>query len=265
MRRIELIRAFRTVVGTLQQSHLREPLLNVLRARADGQAKYRLLAALREYTLRASQYGAAERRVARELDLRKLDDPAWWNRVMAPAPDADARAPAEVAEMARTLGSAVAYLPKLAALLENEALRRRAAPATPPPADGLSHLEVLVIEGEGNGSTPARLNTALESVTLLYEAVATMQRLPLNTLSVIACDSGVDKSFDFLGRTPAIRAVKDVLLSVWDRVMVAKERQPEERLAPSSSSRSPRWSASWRCASAPSSARRRRSCCAGAW
>jgi hypothetical protein len=230
MRRVELIRAVRAVLSALKESRVHEALAQVARDAADPRARYALLSALREYTVRSSLYGAGEQRVARALDLEPLDDPAWWTRVVAGAPGEGGGAKAAAA-MLQTIRVAGASLPRLLNLLTNEAIQRQSAPPEKQPADGMSHLQVIVIETEQQRSSPVRLITALESVWLLYDAVASMQRLPANTLSVIACDSGGDKSFDFLGLSPAVKGVRDVLLSVWDRVVFYRGRQAEARMA----------------------------------
>ncbi|MDB4948302.1 MAG: hypothetical protein JWM27_951 [Gemmatimonadetes bacterium] len=230
MRRVELIRAVRSVLSALKESRVHEALAQVARAPADPRASGALLAALRTYTVRSSAYGEGEQRVVDALDLAPLDDPAWWARVVS-GPAADGGGAKAAAAMLQTIRVAGASLPKLLNLLTNEAIRRQSAPADKQPADGMAHFQVIVIESERQRSSPVRLITALESVWLLYDAVASMQKLPANTLSVIACDSGGDKAFDFLGLAPAVKGVRDVLLSVWDRVVFYRGRPAEARLA----------------------------------
>jgi hypothetical protein len=38
-------------------------------------------------------------------------------------------------------------------------------------------------------------------------------------LSVVGCDSGSDKTFELMGAAPVIDAVRDLIVSVWDRVV----------------------------------------------
>jgi hypothetical protein len=227
MRRVELIRAVRTVLAALKESRVHEALAQVAREPDDQRARGALLGALREYTVRSAAFGEGERRVSTALDLDPLDDPAWWATVVSGGGPGGRPA----AAMLQTIRTAGASLPKLLNLLSNEAIQRSTAPADKQPADGMQHLEVIVIETEQQRSSPVRLITALESVWLLYDAVAQMQRLPSNTLSVLSCDSGSDKAFYFLGLTPAIKGVRDMLLSVWDRVVFYRGRQAEARLA----------------------------------
>jgi hypothetical protein len=229
MRRVELIRAVRKVMAALKESRVYEALSEAGRAPGDERAKLALLAALRSYAVLSASYGAAERTTARALELHHLDDPVWWARVVGGGGDGGAGTAAMT--MASSIRFAGANLPKLLALLSTEGLRRR-APEPDAQPDGMALLEVIVIETEEGGrSNPVRLITALESVWLLYDAVAQMQKLPSNTLSVAAMDAGSDKSFDFVGMAPAIKAVKDILLSLWDRVVFYRGKQVEARFA----------------------------------
>lgn len=232
MRRAELVRAVRSVLHALRDSRVHEALAEVARGARGEQASFALLSALRGYTVRAAEFGPEERRVLQAMDLQALDDPAWWARVVGGGAEGGPQAEAAAA-MATSIRSAGTYLPRLAGLLSTEALRRGAAAARQPPPpseDGLELLEVLVIETEGQRSSPMRLITALESVWLLYDAAATLLRLPSNTLGVAGCDSGSDKSFEFLGLAPVVASVKEILLSVWDRVVFYRGRPSEARV-----------------------------------
>ncbi|HET6229059.1 MAG TPA: hypothetical protein VFE05_03205 [Longimicrobiaceae bacterium] len=228
MRRVELVRAARAVLQALRESRVHEALMEVGRGAPGEGARSALLGALREYTVRSTAFGPHERKVAQALDLAPLDDPAFWARAVG-ADEPAARAAA--AQMAQSIRNTAAYLPKLLALLSNEALRRGAASSRGERSgDGLALLEVVVIENERQRSSPMRLITALESVWLLYDVAATMQGLPSSTLSVESCDAGSDKSFAFLGLEPVIAAVKQIVLSVWDRVVFYRGRQSDVRL-----------------------------------
>ncbi|HET6763488.1 MAG TPA: hypothetical protein VFH27_07440 [Longimicrobiaceae bacterium] len=228
MRRVELIRAVRTVLAALKESRVHEALAQVARTAGDQPARHALLSALREYTVRSAAFGPAEQRVVEALDLAPLDDPAWWVTVVSGGAGEGGK---PAAAMLQTIRVAGASLPKLLNLLSNEAIQRGTLPPERQPQDGMQQLEVIVIESEHQQSSPVRLITALESVWLLYDAVTQMQKLPANTLSVVSCDSGSDKAFYFLGLSPAIKGVRDILLSVWDRVVFYRGRQAEARMA----------------------------------
>jgi hypothetical protein len=47
---------------------------------------------------------------------------------------------------------------------------------------------------------------------------------------VIACDSGSDKSFDFLGAAKVIAGLKELILTMWDRVVYYREKKLDAKL-----------------------------------
>ncbi|GAB2603739.1 hypothetical protein [Spirosoma areae] len=51
-----------------------------------------------------------------------------------------------------------------------------------------------------------------------------------NDLSVIAIDSGSDKSFDFLGAAKVMTALKELIIDLWDKVVFYRERKLYERI-----------------------------------
>ncbi|MHC4331729.1 MAG: hypothetical protein ACYSWW_26805, partial [Planctomycetota bacterium] len=92
------------------------------------------------------------------------------------------------------------HLPKVVSLLARQSDRisqpkKKGAEAK---ENGLSQLSVTVIE-EVQHSSPERLVLALQSINGLYRACAQLMGESEGDLCVVACDSGSDKSFDFLG------------------------------------------------------------------
>ena len=92
-------------------------------------------------------------------------------------------------------------LPKLVPLIRQEAysLISESGESIASPYKDRSTLSVTIIEENHRFSSPARLIKVLDSISKLYEACAILTEQSPEGLSVIACDSGSDKSFDFLG------------------------------------------------------------------
>jgi hypothetical protein len=86
-----------------------------------------------------------------------------------------------------------------------------------------------VIEAPRRFSTPTRLATLLESLDLLYGACAALEGEAPNGLSVVACDSGSDKTFELMGHPAVVAALRSLLLTVWDRVVFHREVPVPER------------------------------------
>ena len=64
----------------------------------------------------------------------------------------------------------------------------------------------------------------------MYEGCARIHKENENGLSVVAIDSGGDKSFDFLGVAKVMEEIRQIVLDLWDRVVFFRERKFEHRL-----------------------------------
>ncbi|MEZ0610150.1 hypothetical protein ACAW74_16660 [Fibrella sp. WM1] len=71
---------------------------------------------------------------------------------------------------------------------------------------------------------------ALSSVNLFYETIAQILGHNENDLSVVAIDSGSDKSFDFLGAAKVVTSLKELIIGLWDRVIFYREKKLHERI-----------------------------------
>ena len=98
---------------------------------------------------------------------------------------------------------------------------------------GDTEIQTLTILEQESGlhSSPLRISEALESVQLLYESCARILGLPLDDLEVISCDSGDDMFFDFRGSSKIIESVKELILSIWERVVFYRNRNLQERIS----------------------------------
>jgi hypothetical protein len=221
MRKADLVDAAEQVAGALRESGVELPLVEVARLGyrrepIPGELLTRLLAALRAYGLRAHAFTRPARAVAEALGLSPLEKAETWSLLIS----AERRAQ-EAFAYAERIRFATGPLPKVAGLLAQagvpslDAARRGEGDA--------ALLTVQVIESPRRFSTPARLATLLESLDLLCSACATLEGAEPNGVSVVACDSGSDKSFELLGPAPVIAAVRGLILSVWDRVVFHRD------------------------------------------
>lgn len=223
MRRADLINAAEQVSGALTGSGVELPLVEVARLGyrrepVPGELLGRLLTALREYGLRASRFTRPTRALAETLGLAPLESADTWSMLIA----AERRAQ-EAFAYAERVRFATQYLPRVAGLLGQAGIPSVDAARRGEPAGGAALLTVQVIEAPRRFSTPTRLATLLESLDMLYSACATLEGMEPNGLSVVACDSGSDKTFELLGAAPVIAAVRGLLLDVWDRVVFHRE------------------------------------------
>jgi hypothetical protein len=226
MRRDELIRGGEQVMHAVAESGVEEPLRAVSRlpsgaSRLPEALLSRLLAALRVYGLHASRFTRPAREVASALELDSLDRAEAWSRIIG-----SERGPEEAARLLERLRFATGALPAVLALLR-PVPRRISLPGGAEAEAAV--LTVQVIEAHNRFSTPARLAMLLQSLETLYDACAQMEGANPGGLSVLSCDSGVDKTFELLGDVRGIERMRTVLLSLWDRVVFHRALPPVER------------------------------------
>lgn len=145
-----------------------------------------------QYTLRTSAYGSAELQVMKILGIADLLSPGYW----ATMPQLGQ---AGIHGLLMSLGFATSQLPKVLELIEQDhvnEIRHGGSNVTPAYA-GKAILTVILVEDEGQLSAPSRLVHVLNAVTELYGVLAVINDDSERELSVLACDSGSDKSFDF--------------------------------------------------------------------
>jgi hypothetical protein len=223
MRRADLIDAAEQVAGALAAGGVELPLVEVARLGyrrepVPGQLLTRLLTALREYGIRASRFTRPARALAETLGLAPLESADTWSLLIA----AEGRAK-EAFSYAERVRFATQYLPRVAGLLAQSGIAAVDAARRGEAAPGTALLTVQVIEAPRRFSTPTRLATLLESLDLLYSSCAVLEGAEPNGLSVVACDSGSDKTFELMGAAAVIDAMRALLLTVWDRVVFHRE------------------------------------------
>jgi hypothetical protein len=155
------------------------------------------------------------------MDLQKLSDPKYWELLRAED------SIGELFGLNQTVEIALEYLPKFATLVKQEYVDpvKNESDELPIELIGRAIISVIVVEESNEYSTPDRLVHVLNSMSLLYSAVAELDGDRDTDLIVLACDSGSDKSFDFLGLAKTIEGVKEILVGLWDRVVMYRHDQ----------------------------------------
>lgn len=230
MRRLDLVMAAKKVESLLARLHLFELARRAMLGAPEGGNLHNTLAAFREYTLAVSEFGESERQLLRSLQLESLEEPETWAGFLD-AGKATRASPEAMGNLAGSLHRAVEVLPMIVTLLDTEALRLASA-VRASSADGAGEdlLSVVVLEDERVRSTPERLIAVFESVAAFYEVAAVLHGDSGARLSVVGCDSGSDKSFDFLGVANLMQEVREIVISLWDRVVFFRERQMAARV-----------------------------------
>lgn len=213
MRRQAFLKAVENVVADLRETELAPMIskfLDALRKDSNSASSVFHFRTFLDYSLRAQRYSSAEQRILEVMGLKELQDPDWWQALAQ-------REPSLSMSVLRAIRFTVEFLPYLAAMLERDYVDQTAAASKELIEQGFDTLSIVLVEDHGQRSTPDRLILALQGVSEIYQAIATIEGESHTDLSVVAIDSGSDKSFDFLGLAKVMVIFKETLIAIWDR------------------------------------------------
>jgi hypothetical protein len=229
MRRSEIVQGVRAIYVALRETEMLPLLDNITDIPAstvDTEAVLPFYRALKQYLIFAQSYNEAAREVARVLGIDKLEDPSVWTGVIDP------ESRPKLVDVFNSVRLAIDFMPKLLPLFENYSLHEieQNIEKNAPRYKDMRLLTINIYEDKNTYSSPLRIVNAIESVNHFYYACAMLDNKSPTTLSVVACDSGSDKSFDFLGLAQVMECVERILRQIWERVFLFREHQLEERL-----------------------------------
>lgn len=221
MRRDEIIAAVENLSQVLSASGLFDL---AHQGRADNREKAPRLEAFRQFSLLSARIGLTERELIDIFGLRELDQIEFWDSFIEHGWDHPDTHTVRVG-----LSHFERYVPRIIKLLQNDALRAKAG-------DGVAAsareqiLTAILVEKREEASRPARIVDAIRSIAGLYEVCAYLTNTDPESLAIIGCDSGSDKSFDFFGAASAIAALKEVILGIWDRIVFYRQMQNDANI-----------------------------------
>ena len=220
MRRNDILHSISALTEALTSTHMQDSLELVSQR---GGNKATALANLNAYSIKASRFDEATRSLIRILELGEVTNPEFW-ALMITETDIDI-----IGATYRKVRSAELYLPKFAALLhqKDEADYLGALPEGQRTKEDFDTISVILLEDEKEFSKPERLIELLQSVTELYQGLARMLDESPDSLTVLSCDSGSDKSFDFLGVAKVMEQFKELVVALWDRIVFFGPKRQE--------------------------------------
>lgn len=127
---------------------------------------------------------------------------------------------------------ATVNLPKLAALLERDYPDTSEFDSDNVPISYKDKALIKLILGEEGSqfSSAERLILALSSLQGLYDVINETNGVQEEKLLVLGIDSGSDKQFDILGIAAAIADTKDLILTLFDRLVFKKHSQSSKTI-----------------------------------
>ena len=220
MRRIDLINAVNNIGVALNESKILKTVASDKVTSEDYLNSYEILHSF------AIKFGEAEKKVFEIFGFDVFLSIKYWAGVIG-----SERTSAPV--LFRKLRMFLENLPALVDLLKQDNVFYSSTNANlkeETPYKGRELLTIILPENQGNTSHPERLIKALEAINILYKQFDILNDTNDTSISVVAIDSGSDKSFDFVGVAKLMQEIKEFIISLWERVVFYRERQMSERL-----------------------------------
>ena len=223
MLRSEIVSSIDELNEALEECNLVQLFRNI--GEEGGRAAPRISSAIidsaQKYSRISSSFETETQRLVEILDLEVLEEADFWARVM----HGEESRPL-VHDMIRKLSYARDVLPRLKEVISQEASLEFEKYSI----EGRERIEILLFEEE-KVSKPSRIAKTLDGVEGLYSVCAAIEEESSSELTVAALDSGSDMSISLLGNTEPIKRLKEIILSVWDRVILHREKKVEERIS----------------------------------
>jgi len=226
MLRSEIEGAVKNLIDTIEECQLSRVFTSILESKSESNTET-ALDSFRKFLEITQMYNAFENQLLEMFELDRLKDTAFWASIIQQQDEGTQK---NIQEILASIDLALNYLPKILILTDENGAKISSA-IKEGEKEGIEYgsFSIVVIEEE-NLSSPKRLIMMLESIQGLYELVGHMKNLPIKNLVVTSCDSGNDKKFDFLGSAEIIKGVKDIILSLWDRVVFYREEKAGKQL-----------------------------------
>jgi hypothetical protein len=226
MLRSELAAGTNAILKAIEESGLPLAVRSILEREKESNTE-QLLASFSRYMQLYQSFGSVERSIVDILGLETLHNMKFWASMLS----ADsARGHHEAMAVYHRLDFAQQHLPRLLALIRRETDEPLTREPEKKRDKGVNAILTAVVIEDKRRSSPLRLVNLLESIDGLYSACATIIGEKGGDLAVTSCDSGSDKSFDFLGAAEIVECVKEVILSFWNKVVYFREDKTGKRL-----------------------------------
>ena len=226
MLRVDIITGVSQIGDALTTSGLLDLLELIVRERqrqATEQISIRIIEVYRKYSRLTEDFNDAAKEIHSILNLDKFNDVAFWSCWLTPT---EGKTPNFIT-LHRDVKFALQSVPKILKLLERDVDFVSAQITSD--TETFAKLTTILVEDKGF-SSPQRLVLLFQSICGLYEVLSDLSGERYENLSVAACDSGSDKTFDFLGTAKGIEEIKEIILQIWDRVVFHRENKATRQL-----------------------------------
>ena len=224
MRRTEIQLAFKNIREIIEELDLID-LIAEIGGRREKNEPDKFLDAMNKFSIAYSNFTENEKKIIEVMELKGILNPKLWALAINPEKG-------RLDDLSSyRLGFVIIrdYFPKLNSVFSQEYLDMFREEKIKKETNK-ELITVTLPEIDDNFSSPDRLIESISSIKELYEVIAVLNELSTSDLSIIAIDSGSDKSFDFLGNVKVVKELKELILTIWDRTVFYRERKIGERI-----------------------------------
>ena len=228
MRREKLIESLDRINKDIVESGINDMIRSAIDSTRIDKSRTKIISVkeFHKYSILSSTYDRNEIQILKILGLSNLVDVDFWERSM------DSPELPELFSLNNSIRNSLNLVPRILELIQQEykAELQSHSPHLPKELQNKELITVIISEDKGKFSSPQRLVLAIESISGLYELHAKLLNEDFDGLIVLSCDSGSDKSFDFLGVAEVIRHVKETIISIYDRVVLHRHNKNKASL-----------------------------------
>lgn len=226
MRREELLNATRKILADIEDcgiQHYIDQYIGQMRQQKENKEFKFPVECFQKYLLLTQDYDETHRTICSILNIDMLLDINFWHIIGNPANNERTEA---TYKLTQNIHLAVLFLPKILTLIKQDYISaiKENSPDIPDVIKDKVLLNVIVIEEKDQFSSPLRLSHLFESISEMYSVFAKIENESESDLIVLTCDSGSDKSFDFLGAAKIIEQVKETILEIWERKVFYRQK-----------------------------------------
>ncbi len=230
MRRLDIINSVLNIQKVLVESKIGEVIKTIVHV-SDKYDVESVVTAFQKFSISYEKFGENEKEILNIFGLKNIENPKVWSILVGNNRE-DVRATA--LPYYRGINFAMEYLGKIIDLLKQDNLEYvrhdNYTSVNTNNIENQSIITVILPEKKSTSSNPQRLIKTLESINAFYRVNAALYGHQDNDLSVVAIDSGSDKSFDFLGAAKVVTAVKELIIELWDRIVFFREKKLHEKI-----------------------------------
>lgn len=231
MRRIQIAESVFTIINSIETSDLAKALSDSRESFSPGRREApnidtRLLIALNHFNNSYMQFNEIELQIADIMSLNGIALPENWSALITPPDD-----PSELYKATNLIRFALSHLPLIAKIIAPSYIKISTdAEFVIIKEENQEVFSVILYDNSTFPFTTDRFIALFSSLSSLYEVASSIQQTEVPPLLLQNCDSGNEKSFDFLGTAKTIQMVKEIILSMWDRIVFYREHKMSQRL-----------------------------------